>query len=205
MLIGEGVDEHGRKYLDYEYKGNHDMTYKQYECHKLDSQTQVFFYEQDFYVLSNFSSFQVMREGFLFPTSEHAYHYAKFERVDSQKSDVMKLKSDIMYAKSAHEAYKFGQNKELRRKDWEDVKEAVMMEVLWAKVHQHEYVRQKLLETGDRELIEDSWRDSFWGWGPDQKGRNVLGKQWMTIREAIRNGVDLYPSRPEVATGRVKQ
>jgi ribA/ribD-fused uncharacterized protein len=182
-----------------------DMTYKQYECHKLDTQTQVFFYEQDFYVLSNFSSFQVMHEGVMHHTSEHAYHYAKFPEVDSQKSEVMKLKSNIMYAKSAHEAFKLGQNKELRRKDWDDVKEGIMMEILWAKAHQHEYVMQKLLDTGSRELIEDSWRDDFWGWGADQKGRNMLGKMWMTVREALRNGVDLYPSRPGVANGRVKQ
>lgn len=181
------------------------MTYKQYECHKLDSQTQVFFYEQEFYVLSNFSSFTLMREGILFPTAEHAYHYAKFPDIDSQKHPVMKLKSDIMYAKSAHEAFKFGQNKDLRRSDWEMVKEAVMMEILWAKAHQHEYVMQKLMETDRRELVEDSWRDDYWGWGADQKGLNKLGKMWMTVREAIRNKVDLYPTHPGVANGRVKQ
>ncbi len=186
------------------------MAHEVYECHKLDTQTQVFFYEQDFYVLSNFSSFQVMHEGTLHQTSEHAYHYAKFSThvqwKDTEESCRAreKLLSDITYAKSAHEAFKLGQNKELRRKDWEDVKEGVMMEILWAKVHQHEYVRQKLLATGNRELIEDSWRDNVWGWGMDHKGRNLLGKMWMTVREAIRNGVDLYPQRPGVAFGRVK-
>jgi ribA/ribD-fused uncharacterized protein len=178
------------------------MTYKQYECHKLDSQTQVFFYEQDFYVLSNFSSFQVMREGILHHTSEHAYHDAKF--LDWTDPEVSRLKLQIRHATSAHVAFKLGANKVLRRRDWHDVKEGIMMEILWAKTHQHDYVYQKLLMTGDRQLVEDSWRDDFWGWGLDQKGRNMLGNLWMTVREAIRNGVDLYPTRPEVATGQPK-
>ena len=44
----------------------------------LDTDTQVFFYEQDFYVLSNFSSFRVKWAGISFDTAEHAYHFEKF-------------------------------------------------------------------------------------------------------------------------------
>ena len=58
----------------------------------------------------------------------------------------------------------------------------VMRDILRAKVDQHEYVRRKLLATGDRELIEDSWRDDFWGWGPNKDGENHLGKLWMEVR-----------------------
>jgi ribA/ribD-fused uncharacterized protein len=62
----------------------------------------------------------------------------------------------------------------------------VMRCLLRAKADQHEYVRRKLLATGERELIEDSWRDSFWGWGPTKDGQNMLGRLWMEIREEIR-------------------
>ncbi|WP_411543268.1 NADAR domain-containing protein, partial [Escherichia coli] len=44
---------------------------------------------------------------------------------------------------------------------------------------QHEYVRRKLLATGNRCLIENSWRDDFWGWGPNRDGKNMLGTLWM--------------------------
>ena len=60
-----------------------------------------------------------------------------------------------------------------------------MKDILKAKVFQHSYVRRKLVQTGDRELIEDSWRDSFWGWGPDKDGQNHLGKLWMEVREEL--------------------
>lgn len=170
------------------------MTHKNYDVHKLDTQTQVFFYEQEFYVLSNFSSFQVRHQGVLHHTSEHAYHYAKFPVGSGAHCD--KLRYDIKNAESAHKAFKLGANKALRRRDWEEVKETIMLEILWCKVHQHEYVRQKLLETGDRQLVEDSWRDDVWGWGPNQDGQNRLGICWMTVREAIKNDVNLFPKRP---------
>lgn len=57
-----------------------------------------------------------------------------------------------------------------------------MRTIIIAKVEQHEYVKRKLIESGDKELIEDSWRDDFWGWGPDRDGQNQLGKLWMEIR-----------------------
>lgn len=151
--------------------------------HKLDNKDQVFFYEQEFYVLSNFSAFTLIWKGIRFDTSEAAYHFEKFET----KEDLYKLKEQILYAPSAHEAFKIAQkNKHLIRKDWDEVKVPIMKEILRAKVYQHEYVRKKLLETGDRELIEDSWRDDFWGWGKNQDGKNILGKLWMEIREEIK-------------------
>src|SRR5688572_11016294 len=47
------------------------------EHHVLDTPELVCFYEQDFYVLSNFSAFQLTWEGQTFPTVEHAYHWEK--------------------------------------------------------------------------------------------------------------------------------
>jgi hypothetical protein len=61
-----------------------------------------------------------------------------------------------------------------------------MSDILYAKVEQHDYVRRKLLETGNRVLIENSWRDDYWGWGPYRDGQNVLGKLWMEIRAQLR-------------------
>lgn len=146
------------------------------ECHGLDTPTRVCFYEQDFYVLSNFSSFQINWDGMLFPTAEHLYHFRKFT------SDA-EMAAKILFASSAHDAFQIAQQfKHLRRADWDDVKVDIMREILREKVKQHEYVRRKLLQTGDRELVENSWRDNVWGWGPNQDGQNLLGKLWMEIR-----------------------
>jgi ribA/ribD-fused uncharacterized protein len=159
--------------------------------HKLDTDAQVFFYEQEFYVLSNFSAFAVEWKGHLFPTSEHAYHWEKFLFPDRLTGAT--LRSEIRYAKSAHEAFKIAEaNRDKMRDDWPFVRHNIMFDILRAKVNQHEYVRRKLLETGDRELIEDSWRDDFWGWGPNKDGQNVLGRLWMEVRAELRcNSADV--------------
>lgn len=148
--------------------------------HGLDTDTQVFFYGSEFYVLSNFSSFRLDWQAHDFDTAEHAYHWAKF-------LDAQTIRVEIMAARSAHQAFQIAQrNKNLRRADWDEIKVDTMRDILRAKVTQHPYVRKKLLETGDRDLIEDSWRDDFWGWGPNRDGENMLGKLWMDIRTDLR-------------------
>jgi ribA/ribD-fused uncharacterized protein len=150
------------------------------ECHKLDNDKQVFFYEQDFYVLSNFSAFRIEWKGCTFDTSEAAYHWEKFP-------DEQEVRDMILDAPSAHEAFKIAENQKMfRRQDWDAVKAGVMLDILRAKAEQHEYVRRKLLATGDRELIEDSWRDDVWGWGTNRNGQNLLGKLWMEVRAELR-------------------
>lgn len=154
------------------------------ECHGLDTPERVCFYEQDFYVLSNFSSFTVNWAGLRFDTLEAAYHWEKFSGRDAKSIAVA---ASIRSAQSAHVAFQIGQqNKALRRRDWDAVKVSIMRDLLIAKSIQHEYVRRKLLATGDRELVENSWRDNFWGWGPNRDGQNMLGKLWMEIRAELR-------------------
>lgn len=155
------------------------------QLHGLDTDTQVFFYEQDFYVLSNFSAFAVEWSGFTFPTSEHLYHWLRF--VTSEHRDGLAIAGKIAKARSAHDAFKIAQeNKPLQRSDWDAFKVVTMKQVLMAKVTQHEYVRRKLLATGERTLIENSWRDNYWGWGENHDGKNMLGQCWMEIRSELR-------------------
>jgi ribA/ribD-fused uncharacterized protein len=157
------------------------------EVHGLDNARQVFFYEQDFYVLSNFSAFNLRWRECTFPTSEHAYHWMKFfsgPTVDGLRASIAE---SIRFAPSAHVAFKLAEeSKRFRRQDWDDVKVDIMRDILREKADQHEYVRRKLLATGERELIENSWRDDFWGWGPNHDGQNMLGRLWMEIRSELR-------------------
>lgn len=156
------------------------------ELHGLDTAERVCFYEQDFYVLSNFSAFTLEWEGLRFDTLEAAYHWEKF-RAYSFVPARTEVQEAIRLAPSAHEAFKIAQEQAFRRvPDWDRVKVDTMKCLLMAKVYQHEYVRRKLLATGERELVENSWRDDFWGWGPNRDGQNMLGKLWMEVRAEIR-------------------
>lgn len=154
--------------------------------HGLDTDTRVCFYEQEFYMLSNFSAFRVLYHGIDFDTAEHAYHYMKFNRSGVLFRHV-EIRNQIRYSRSAHLAFQIAQeHKNLVPSDWDEVKFDIMRDILRAKVSQHEYVARKLLETGDRELVENSWRDDVWGWGEKQDGRNMLGKLWMEVRKELR-------------------
>ncbi len=139
----------------------------------------ILFYEDLFYMFSNFAAFAVEWCGHLWMTSEHAYQAAKFEDTVIQE--------EIQKAKSAHDAKKIALKYSSEvRPDWDIAKLAVMEDILRAKLEQHKFVYKKLLETGDAIIGEDSPVDYFWGYGKDGTGQNHLGKIWMKLREEIR-------------------
>lgn len=116
---------------------------------------------------------------YLWPTLEHAYQ--------SERSDEPGFKEKIKNTRSAHDAFKLAMaNKDKYKENWDNIKLDVMKDILRAKVAQHSYVKKKLLESGNKELIENSWRDDYWGWGENKDGENNLGKLWMEVREEIR-------------------
>jgi ribA/ribD-fused uncharacterized protein len=150
---------------------------------------QVFFYERDFYVLSNFSAFRLYWKGLQFYNSEFAYHWEKFPHEPD-------IQAAIRNAMSAHEAFKIAErHKASVREDWMEVRVPLMKELIRAKAEQHEYVRRKLMATGDLELVENSWRDSFWGSGPNGDGQNMLGKLWMEVRSELLLGHSVAQSQ----------
>lgn len=113
-------------------------------------------------------------------TVEHAYQAAIY--TDEE------IRERIAIARSAHDARLIGREyKHLRRKDWATAKVRVMEELFRAKVAQHSYVREKILASGNREIIKNVPDDSFWGWGADHQGENRMGKMWMMIRKELRS------------------
>lgn len=141
----------------------------------------VGFYPREFYPLDNFASFQVEWRGRKWPTAEHAYQASHF--FDTAPELVEK----IFNAQSSHEAQAIAfANKDKVPKNWKQVKLQVMEDICRQKLIQNEYVRRKLLQTGDLPIVEDSPKDDFWGWGSNKDGRNELGKIWMKLRDWLK-------------------
>ena len=72
---------------------------------------------------------------------------------------------------------------------WTDADRVAVMDLcLYAKfvTNADERPKQYLLSTGDRELVEHTTRDAFWGDGGDGTGANQLGKALMRIRTQLR-------------------
>lgn len=151
----------------------------------LDGVGPAFFYERRFYCFSNFSSFAVEWRGRLWMTAEHAYQAAKFTDED--------IIQKIFEARSAHDAKRVAhQHIHQVREDWDDIKLEVMEEICRAKLAQHAFVEKRLREACHLDyldIIENSEMDPFWGWGPDRKGLNHLGKIWMKL------GAELPPEK----------
>jgi hypothetical protein len=128
---------------------------------------------------SNFSRHAVHIRGKRWPTSEHYFQAQKFAGTP--------LEEQVRQAKKPAIAAEMGRDrKKPLRRDWEAVKEQVMLTALRAKFSQHEELRALLLGTGEARLVEHTDRDSYWGDGGDGSGKNRLGALLMQVRAELR-------------------
>lgn len=73
------------------------------------------------------------------------------------------------------------------RTDWEGVKLTIMRHFVLSKFLDHSELRRKLIETGERRLIEGNWwGDRFWG-VYEGAGENNFGKILMAVRTLVSN------------------
>ena len=123
--------------------------------------------------LSNFYQAPVECFGYHFKNSEAAFQAVKCPDRMAEFCDL-----------SPKEAKRLGRTIELRS-DWESVKDEIMYEVCLAKFTQNIDLMQKLLDTGNAELIEgNTWGDRTWG-VCNGIGENRLGKTLMFIRAQL--------------------
>jgi ribA/ribD-fused uncharacterized protein len=116
-------------------------------------------------------------EGMVYPSVEHAYQAAKTknlsERVVFQSPDL-----------TAGKAKRLG-SKLVLRDDWEEVKISIMKELNFKKFSENESLREKLLATGIKEIVEgNNWGDTFWGVCKGV-GENNMGKILMRVRGVL--------------------
>lgn len=128
---------------------------------------------------SNFSRHRLHLDGKSWPTSEHYFQAQKFLEAG--------LREEIRRAATPMLAAQMGRDrrKPLRR-DWESVKDEVMLVAVRAKFSQHAELTALLLSTGAAQLVEHTQNDSYWGDGGDGRGRNRLGQILMQVREELR-------------------
>lgn len=137
-----------------------------------------------FYEFTNFYKFAPFDlDGKKWPSTEHYFQSQKF--VGTPYEEYIRL-----YASSPHDAFKLARDPESlkwQRSDWGSVKLDVMYKALLAKFTEHDRLRQLLLSTGDRRLVEHTFDDSFWGDGGAGSGLNHLGKLLEKVRGLIKD------------------
>jgi N-glycosidase YbiA len=128
---------------------------------------------------SNFSRHPVHLKGKRWRTSEHFFQAQKFAGTEHEER--------VRMCKTPSEAANLGRNRKLPlRRDWESVKDQIMLEAVRAKFTQNEDLKAILLGTGDALLVEHTTNDSYWGDGGDGSGKNRLGQILMQVREELR-------------------
>lgn len=127
--------------------------------------------------LSNFYMRPIWYDGLLYPSSEHAYQAAK-------TTDI-KLREAFTRMITPGETKKYGRKLQLRD-NWDNIKARIMFEIVLIKFVSHFDLRQKLLDTGNIELIEgNTWGDTFFG-VCNGVGENNLGKILMEVRRILK-------------------
>lgn len=114
-----------------------------------------------------------------YPTIEHAFQAAK--------TTDEKIQQIIAACPAPGDAKKIGRHVQLR-KDWNQIKTAVMLTYVREKFKNSD-LRQKLLATGNAYLEEgNTWGDRIWG-TVNGEGENRLGKILMQVREEIKRDI----------------
>ena len=127
--------------------------------------------------LSNFEECNITIDGKLYQTTEHAFQAMK--TLDHEEHEKVRL------ASTPGKAKRLGRKVTLRP-DWEKIKDDVMYRVNKVKFESNPELKEKLLATGDQELVEgNTWGDRYWG-VCGGRGRNQLGKILMKIRDELR-------------------
>ena len=131
---------------------------------------------------SNFSGHGFEKDGVRYMTSEHFYQAHKF----AYGSESWRA---VVDAETPRKAADIGRERSRpMRWNWDlkEVKCAVMLEALYLKFEANPGIKDLLLSTGDKYLMEDSPIDSYWGVGADRHGLNYLGRCLMALRASYR-------------------
>lgn len=128
--------------------------------------------------LSNMYPCNVTYNGITYKCSEAAYQAQK-------QPEIAKVFTNV----DGYTAKRLGKTVTLRL-DWEEVKFRIMAQIVLLKFTQNKDLAEKLLNTGDAQLIEGNWwGDIYWGVCTNKKyngvGENYLGKILMYVRSVL--------------------
>ncbi|MEP5760480.1 MAG: NADAR family protein [Litoreibacter sp.] len=140
----------------------------------------IYFYAHtdDFSEFSNFAPYGVAFDGLWWRTVEDYFQAMKFHGEACHER--------IRACGKPKDAKALGMTRKTPlRQDWEDVKDAIMLDAVRCKFRTHELPRQLLLSTGNACIAENAPLDAYWGIGSDGLGLNRLGEILMLVREEL--------------------
>ena len=120
--------------------------------------TSIMKFDEQYDFLSNFYSCDVVYDGITYPHTESAFQAQKSLDIHIREEFARTMiKPGQAKRAGKGKTFKSLSGEELRielRPDWEKVKNSIMYEIVRAKFEQNSDIREKLLATGDAQLIE---------------------------------------------------
>lgn len=143
----------------------------------LMNESDIFSFRDDYDFLSNFYPCRIEYQGIWYQNAEAAFQAQKC----INEQDKLAF-CGLPAAKAKRQGRQV-----LLRPDWESVKFELMEEIVRAKFTQNPHLADRLLATGDRQIIEgNTWGDTCWGVDTrTRKGDNHLGKILMRVRSEL--------------------
>jgi hypothetical protein len=161
--------------------------------------------QQKYGEFSNFYKSPITIDSKKFENVEHYFQYMKFNDISSpdmvwyqQQIYNQKTPGKVKYLSNQQKGARWAWMKPLSEiveeslkrgikpiNDWDYIRNLVMINGVVEKIRQNPIIKKKLLETENKILRENSPRDSYWGIGKDQKGKNMLGKILMCLRDIL--------------------
>ena len=135
---------------------------------------------EDYYEFTNFYHHPVRIDGHMWPTTEHYFQAQKF--VGTPYYDHIRK---LPFPRDAFSVSRDPVASWWVRGDWNRVKEDVMLKALREKF-KNDRLKDLLVGTGKKKLVEHTANDSYWGDGGDGSGLNRLGELLMRVRDEIR-------------------
>ncbi len=144
-------------------------------------------------VLSNFEKCYIKYKGHLFATTEQAFMWEKaiFFNDHESASKILKEENPAKAKKLGREVKNFDDSK------WSKVCYEIMYKINYEKYFQNTRLKNILLNTGDKMIIEANPKDTRWGIGlsaeddrvldeSQWQGENLLGKVLMQVRDELK-------------------
>lgn len=146
----------------------------------------IYFYKEfgELGYLASYSEHGFYKDNIYWKTLEHYYQAQKFEDKD--------VIEKIIKAATPKEASTIGRDRNNHLKNnWSKIKLDVMEEGLYNKYIQNKDICEKLLNTGNKEIVEATVKEFYWGCGIDGTGENHFGKLLVKVRNYIRKELKL--------------
>ena len=181
------------KFIKYLFLGGFELTnFKNNNIRKYNRNHSIVFLktkEANGWLSNMATGFPINVNGFEIRTVEALYQACRFPNNPDIQKQIIDQKSP-MAAKMVSKKYRMAS-----RPDWEIIKVDVMRWCIKLKLYQNwQTLKMLFKETGNLPIVEESYKDTFWGAKPINErelvGINALGRLLMQLREEFINYED---------------